>query len=62
MHDGALVAPVDLVGAICTGALDPGHAAAAGGLTGTMASQSVLAFLLEAVATLDVVAPRGGNR
>jgi hypothetical protein len=57
VHDGALAAPVELVHAICTGALDPGHAVSAGALTGTMASQSVLAYLLEAVATVDVAAP-----
>ena len=62
VHDGALAAPVELVRAICTGTLDPGHAVAAGALTGTMASQSVLAYLLEAVATLDVVAPQEGTR
>ena len=58
VHDGALAARGELVHAICTGTLDPGHAVAAGALSGTMASQSVLAFLLEAVATLDAVAPR----
>ena len=57
VHDGALAAPAELVHAICTGTLDPGHAVSAGALTGTMASQSVLAYLLEAVATLDVVVP-----
>ena len=56
VHDGALAAPVELVHAICTGALDAGHAVSAGALTGTMASQSVLAYLLEAVATVDFVA------
>ena len=62
VHDGALAAPGELVHAICTGALDPGHAVYAGALTGTMASQSVLAYLLEAVATLDVAAPAHGDR
>ena len=62
VHDGALAAPAELVHAICTGALDPGHAVAAGALTGTMASQSVLAYLLEAVATLDVAAHAEVNR
>ena len=62
VHDGALAGPVELVHAICTGALDPGHAIAAGALTGTMASQSVLAYLLEAVATLDLVAAQEGGR
>ena len=62
VHDGALAAPAELVHAICTGTLDPGHAVAAGALTGTMASQSVLAYLLEAVATLDVAAPAEGDR
>lgn len=62
VHDGALAAPVELIHAICTGACDPGHAIAAGALTGTMASQSVLAYLLEAVATLDLVAERAGGR
>ena len=57
VHDGALAAAGELVHAICTGTLDPGHAVSAGALTGTMASQSVLAYLLEAVATLDVVVP-----
>ena len=57
VHDGALAATGELVRAICTGTLDPGHAVSAGALTGTMASQSVLAYLLEAVATLDVVVP-----
>jgi len=57
VHDGALAAPGELVHAICTGTLDPGHAVAGGALSGTMASQSVLAYLLEAVATLDAVAP-----
>ena len=62
VHDGALAAPSEVVHAICTGALDPGHAASDGALTGTMASQSVLAYLLEAVATLDVAAPAEGSR
>jgi hypothetical protein len=62
VHDGALAAPAELVHAICSGTLDPGHAVSAGALTGTMASQSVLAYLLEAVATLDVVAPAEGSR
>ena len=61
VHDGALAAPAELVHAICTGTLDPGHAVAAGALTGTMASQSVLAYLLEVVATLDVAAPPEGH-
>ena len=61
VHDGALAAPAELVHAICTGALDPGRAVAAGALTGTMASQSVLAYLLEAVATQDVAARAEGN-
>jgi len=61
VHDGALAAPAELVHAICTGTLDPGHAVAAGALTGTMASQSVLAYLLEVVATLDVAAPGDGG-
>ena len=61
VHDGALAAPVELVHAICTGTLDPGHAVSAGALTGTMASQSVLAYLLEAVATLDLVAAGEGG-
>ena len=61
VYDGALAAPGELVHAICTGTLDPGHAVFAGGLTGTMASQSVLAYLLEAVATLDVAASSEGN-
>jgi hypothetical protein len=62
VHDGALAGPVELVHAICTGVLDPGHAIAAGALTGTMASQSVLAYLLEAVATLDLVVAEEGRR
>ena len=62
VHDGALAAPVELVHAICTGTLDPGHAVSAGALTGTMAAQSVLAYLLEAVATLDVVTPSEAKR
>lgn len=62
VHDGAVAAPVELVHAICTGTLDPGHAVSAGALTGTLASQSVLAYLLEAVATLDMVAPPEGDR
>jgi hypothetical protein len=61
VHDGALAAPVELVHAICTGALDPGHAAAAGALNGTMATQSVLAYLLEAVAIVDVAAAHEGG-
>ena len=61
VHDGALAAPVELVHAICTGALDAGHAVSGGALTGTMASQSVLAYLLEAVATVDLVAPEEGG-
>ena len=62
VHDGALAAPVELVHAICTGILDPGHAVSAGALTGTMAAQSVLAYLLEAVATLDVVTSSEAKR
>jgi hypothetical protein len=61
VHDGALAAPVELVQAICTGALDPGHATAAGALNGTMATQSVLAYLLEAVAIVDVAAAHEGG-
>jgi hypothetical protein len=53
VHDGALAAPLELAEAICGGALDPGHAVAAGAVTGTMASQSVLAYLLEVVALAD---------
>ena len=61
VHDGALAAPVELVHAICTGALDPGHAAAARALNGTMATQSVLAYLLEAVAIVDMAAAHDGD-
>jgi len=53
VHDGAVAAPLELAEAICGGALDPGHAVAAGAVTGTMASQSVLAYLLEVVALAD---------
>ncbi len=61
VHDGALAARVGLVHAVCTGALDPGHAIADGSLNGTMATQSVLAYLLEAVGIMDVAAPQEGH-
>ena len=61
VHDGALAAPLELVHAICAGALDPGHATAAGALNGTMATQSVLAYLLEAVAIVDVAEAHEGG-
>ena len=50
VHDGALATSGALALAVCTGAADPGDLTVHGVVTGTLASQSVLAFLLEQVA------------
>ena len=48
VHDAVLAAPVALVRDILTGEADPGWATVHGTLTGTLAGQSALAFLVEA--------------
>jgi hypothetical protein len=48
VHDAVLAAPVELVRAILTGVADPGLATVHGNLTGNLAGQSALAFLVEA--------------
>jgi hypothetical protein len=56
VHDAVLAAPVALVRDILTGVADPGWATVHGSVTGTLAGQSTLAFLLEATGD---VASRG---
>jgi hypothetical protein len=56
VHDAVLAAPVALVRDILTGEADPGWATVHGSLTGTLAGQSALAFLVEA--TGDAASPR----
>ena len=55
VHDAVLAAPVALVRDILTGVVDPGWATVQGSLTGNLAGQSALAFLVEV--TADVAAP-----
>ena len=50
VHDAVLAAPAALLWDILVGEADPGSATVHGSLTGHLAGQSVLAFLVEATA------------